>query len=139
MRHLSAFLIFFFLCVPASGEDPIRRVRLIPPFPLAGYRLADLNGDGATEILLVGSAGEVRTWKSLGPGVSEPLGELRLADPGHTILALEEASDFDVAQSCREVTEAPPSDSRETPRDVVLNDAASEEEACKAPQRRGCV
>lgn len=61
------------------------------PFALAGWQLHDLNGDGRSELLLIGSGGEVRTWAA-DPGTgrleAQPRGSLVLPHPKYAMLAL---------------------------------------------------
>lgn len=73
-----------------------------PGFPVAAWRVVDLDGDGRAEVLCVGVAGEVRTWSAgeggtlsggaggeAGPGGEAGMGELVLADPRRSVLALD--------------------------------------------------
>ncbi|MFN0008192.1 MAG: FG-GAP repeat domain-containing protein [Planctomycetota bacterium] len=73
----------------ASAQAPVARPQLMlartlePGFQIAPHRWVDVDGDRSPELVLVGRAGEVRTYKNGGGG---PLGELRLADPAHTLV-----------------------------------------------------
>ena len=78
---------------PAQEPGPAleRAQTLEPDFEVADLRLADLDSDGAAELLVLGRAGEVRTFgcregaRTLDP---EPLGELGLPRPGRSLVAL---------------------------------------------------
>jgi hypothetical protein len=64
---------------------------LAPGFPLADFRLVDLTGDGARDLLIVGDNGQVRTFAAR-PGSrmlpDKATGALRIPAPRHTLLAL---------------------------------------------------
>jgi len=75
--------------VLASAQATDARPRLTlartlePGFEIAPHRWVDVDGDKKPELVLVGRAGEVRTYAN---GGGDPLGELRLADPAHTLV-----------------------------------------------------
>ncbi|MHC4428156.1 MAG: FG-GAP repeat domain-containing protein [Planctomycetota bacterium] len=82
----------------AGGGAPIaslaweRASVLAPDFPTSTYRLVDLDGDGAAELLVVGRQGQVRTWRHEGKTIlaERPSGTLDLPDPAHCILAVDD-------------------------------------------------
>ena len=60
MRPLLALLA---LAALSAAEWEVERFGTFQPnFPVADCLVADLNGDGRAEILVVGAGGEVRTW-----------------------------------------------------------------------------
>lgn len=76
-----------------AAQDPAPRLELAqtlePGFALAAHHWVDVEGDKRAELLLVGRAGEVRTFVHA-PGsnsfAAQPSGTLQLADPRHTLL-----------------------------------------------------
>ena len=80
------------LAAAAAGQARLQvRQTLKPGFPVADYRLIDINGDGAEDILIVGDKGEVRTF-AMAKGASalpaKASGSLDLPYPRHTLLGL---------------------------------------------------
>jgi hypothetical protein len=62
---------------------------LAPTFALAAHRWVDVDGDKRTELVVLGRAGEVRTFvhaQGAAEFASEPLGALQLSDPRHTLV-----------------------------------------------------
>jgi hypothetical protein len=62
---------------------------LEPEFEVADHRWVDVDGDGRTELVVFGRAGEVRTWaqaEGAGRFAPRPLGALRIADPAHALV-----------------------------------------------------
>ncbi len=77
--------------VPAHAqESTLRHVTTREvTFPVAEHRVADIDGDGREEIIVVGLHGEVRVVRGEANGeLSKPLGELVLEHPAHSLLAL---------------------------------------------------
>lgn len=74
---------------PAAPTHLSLAQSLEPPFALAAHRWVDLDGDKRVELLLLGRAGEVRTYAQAADGKgfgAAPLGTLQLADPCHSLL-----------------------------------------------------
>jgi len=89
------------LAALGSFAAPQGRQTLDPGFPVAAARLFDAEGDGASELVLVGTEGQVACWRAGADGRLAPLGvaggdaagngggaETRLADPTRTLLAI---------------------------------------------------
>jgi len=76
----------------AQGQEPAlpgpRTVKLDPGFELSGHHVADLDGDGRAELVVLARDGRVRTFRPLSDEPARPLGELVLPDPTHTLLDL---------------------------------------------------
>lgn len=78
-------------CALAPQEPPRLAVRheALVPFPVAEFRVVDLGGAKGMDVLLVGAAGELRTWVLPREGVAGGfLGEAALAQPSRSVLAL---------------------------------------------------
>jgi hypothetical protein len=78
-----------------DGAAPRRKAVLVSTvatgFPTAGQRVLDVNADGRSELLVVGVAGEVRSWRKdaeTGRVSEKPLGSLVLRFPDRTLLAV---------------------------------------------------
>jgi len=74
---------------PAPALHLERAQALEPAFTLAAHRWLDVDGDKRTELVLLGRAGEVRTYTHAAAGALftvEPAGKLQLADARHTLL-----------------------------------------------------
>ncbi|MEQ8764927.1 MAG: hypothetical protein RL885_13430 [Planctomycetota bacterium] len=63
---------------------------LEPDFAVSEWRLIDLQGDGSSELIILGRNGEVRVWQRRDEGTlfgDEPVGSLVLPDPEHSAVA----------------------------------------------------
>ncbi len=97
----AAVLLWFAWLVWGSGslapeKGAVRIQTIIPPFRAAEIRIVDLNDDGASELLVVGQAGEVRTWSpDVASGIlaREPRGTLNLPHPESSLLSFFEKTD----------------------------------------------
>lgn len=88
MRRLGT--LFLALGIATHGpaqKAPTLEVRtsISPPFPVAALLTEDLDGDRKADLLLVGEAGEVRTWSR---GEGKLLGTLTLPHPTRSLIAL---------------------------------------------------
>lgn len=92
---IAACLLALAALAPSAGAETRVRQRVDPGFDLADLRVADLNGDGRAELVLVGRGGEVAVWSAGEEGELRPLagdGRLeRLAEPDRSLLALQPA------------------------------------------------
>jgi hypothetical protein len=86
MRRAVAVLVLVLAAAPAArGREAAGSVAT--EFPIAAYRLHDLDGDGAAELVLVGTEGTVRVWRASDDGaLSGPFGDLVLPDPKRSLL-----------------------------------------------------
>jgi hypothetical protein len=85
------------LAAAAVGAQELKlRQELDPGFAVSAYRVADVDGDGRDDLLLVGRRGEVRTWSTVSYDSTQahlsmfpprPRGTLVLPDPAYTLLA----------------------------------------------------
>lgn len=94
MRARAALLLVLAApCLAAPERRIERRSELATDFPVAGHRVLDVDGDGTRELLVVGSAGEVRVWRAVPDAdgtrrfPERPAGALVLSDPKRTLLA----------------------------------------------------
>lgn len=90
--------------VPARAADPepagrLERAATVDAgFPVAAWRLADTDGDGTEDLLLVGREGEVRVWhrraegNAGSAGLAGPFGDLKLPSPARSLLWLGEVA-----------------------------------------------
>jgi hypothetical protein len=85
----------------AAQDAPLRRATTGEiPFAVAEHRVTDIDGDGRDEIVVLGRAGEVRVVRRGDDGgLTQPLGELNLAHPAHSLVSLIEL-DGDDERSC---------------------------------------
>ncbi len=72
----------------ASPVDAQSRVITIDPaFEVADHRIADCDGDGRAELIVVARDGRVRTWRPLeSTQPPQARGELTLPAPNHVLL-----------------------------------------------------
>ena len=70
------------LAFQSPGSHLEHAQTLEPAFAIAAHRWIDLDGDKRADLLLLGRAGEVRTFAQS----AEPSGSLQLADPHHSLL-----------------------------------------------------
>jgi hypothetical protein len=83
----SAWILLLAAAVAGAKELKLRE-QLAPGFPVSVYRVADVDGDGRDDLLLVGRRGEVRTWSTeQGRFAPRPRGTLVLPDPAHALVA----------------------------------------------------
>ena len=97
MRLALALLL---LAASSHAQSFVTRQTIAPGYDVADWKLLDLNGEGALEMLLLGADGSVRTWL-VGKGrfATKPTGKLQLPDPSRTLLAWEKfLDDSDAAQ-----------------------------------------
>jgi len=93
MRRAAAAILLLFLATFApAGEEVIRPIATLRPgMGLATQRVADVTGDGADDLILVGPGGEVRIWrydagkKAMAPSA---VGSFVLSDPKRSLLAV---------------------------------------------------
>lgn len=74
---------------PAAPHELALAQTLEPRFPVAAHLWVDVHGNERTELVVVGRAGEVRTYLQADGAsafAAEPIGSLQLADPQHTLL-----------------------------------------------------
>jgi len=84
------FLPLLLAALPAAAQTFETRQSASPGYDVAEWKVMDLDGDGADEVLLVGGKGSVRTWLADGGKLAKaPVGDLRLAEPERTLLAWE--------------------------------------------------
>ena len=64
-------------------------------FPVAGRRVLDVDGDGAADLLVVGTHGEVRVWRRTAEKriAEKPTGSLVLRKPDRSLLAVVRTGD----------------------------------------------
>ncbi len=79
----------------SGGGPPEHRAKLVASvatgFPVSEQRLVDVDGDGKTDLLVVGVHGEVRVWRhdpKTGTLAAAPAGSLVLPAPDRSLLAI---------------------------------------------------
>lgn len=72
----------------APATVRIDTVTIDPGFEIAGHRIADLDGDGRAEFVVLARDGRVRTFRPLSAEPARPLGELVLPNPTRALLDL---------------------------------------------------
>ena len=101
--HLTAAVLFLLvtLAAAARAQDGLRVTDSIEPaFPVADHVTGDVDGDGRDDLVVVGTAGEVRAWRRNDAGdVVGPAGTLDLPDPARTLLALAKLRPEDAGRS----------------------------------------
>ncbi len=92
---LAAALLAALVAVAPAAEDEPRTAAvaamLATGFPLAEQRLVDVDKDGRTDVLIVGTRGEVRVWRHDAEAqrlAEKPAGSLVLRFPDRTLLAV---------------------------------------------------
>ncbi len=74
---------------PAAARRFAGAGSFTPEFEVSGYVTGDVDGDGRDEIVVAGTAGEVRVWRGDdGGALTGPGGALTLPDPARSLLAL---------------------------------------------------
>lgn len=94
-RVVAAFVVIFAsaldVCAQASKRSAEVIGSVVPTFDVAHYEIVDVNGDGRAEVLVIGSDGEVRTWR-FDPATKafekEARGTLVLDDPRYSVVAV---------------------------------------------------
>ncbi len=74
-----------------SGPEPEVVGTVVPAFDVAHYEIVDVDGDGTAEVLVIGSDGEVRTWRFDAKRKAfdeKPRGSLVLENPDHVVVAV---------------------------------------------------
>lgn len=85
---LAAVVVITAVSVTAQQPFSVEQT-LKPSFSVAGVRLVDVDGDGAHEVIVVGDAGEVRTYGAANGAVDPaPRGALTLPHPAHTVMGV---------------------------------------------------
>ncbi|MCG3133671.1 MAG: hypothetical protein HMLKMBBP_00887 [Planctomycetes bacterium] len=96
------------LAASVRGQDDSPRAEVVrtdraavlaAEFPVSERRVVDVDGDGLRDLLVVGTAGEVRTWRHLPPTdadpssplARQPAGTLVLSEPERSLLAVADA------------------------------------------------
>jgi hypothetical protein len=100
MRRVAwlAALVLALLSTAARGGGEVKEpiAVLDPGFELADRRIADVDGDGAAEVVLIGAAGEVRVWHDDGQGkgmAAKAVGSFVLPYPSRSLLAIGDLKD----------------------------------------------
>ncbi len=103
MTHLVAIILWSILGtgsgrVPtAVSDESWTELQVIEPeLSVSDWKLVDLDGDGPTELLVLGMRGEVRVWRRRPEAdllADEPIGTLVLSDPEHSAVGLWKAPD----------------------------------------------
>ncbi|MEN8148856.1 MAG: VCBS repeat-containing protein [Planctomycetota bacterium] len=93
MRRLGILLAVVLIAsaAPAADAPTTSDATLTPGMGLAASRVVDVTGDGADDVLLVGTRGEVRVWKRDGKKAAmaaAAVGDFSLPEPKRTLLAV---------------------------------------------------
>lgn len=86
-ERVSVLVFAFLLGRQARGQQPAATV-VEPGAPIVASLVADTDGDGREELLLVEREGHVVRWAATAEGTFVVTGRARLRDPVHTLLAV---------------------------------------------------